>query len=325
MSDLLQALDLAGRLVVAGALGWAAVAKVADLGGLRATLYLSRLTRPWVPQLTVTLPAFELTLGAGLLVERLAWPATVAAVVLLAAFTAFLALDAHAGEGCNCFGRRTSSSRRGGIVRDLLLIAVAVPALVRGPGAHRWGVPPAADVPFLLVGALGIAVLIAFGFRRDGARRPSATGRRRLGTPPAPVSEDRVEAPPFDVPALDGGRLRRTPGAVVLFTESGCGQCAAVLPLAAGRADVVVLVAGGTVEAAALADRYRLEPGRVGVDETGAVADRYLIPATPAAHCIASNGLLVDAHGRPTSKPAVGADAVRLLLLTTPRDHAEAG
>jgi hypothetical protein len=279
---------------------------------LRSTLYLSRWTRPWVPQLTVLLPAVELGLAAPLVTTRPAWGAALAAAALMGSFTVFLAVDPVAGEGCTCFGRRSHASRRSGIVRDLLLLAALAPALLRGPSALRWGVPERVEAAFLAASALAVVGFVGWSIRRDRASRRS--GRRRTGIPPVPPPTVRVEAPAFDVPALDGSRLRRAGDGVVLFAEPGCDLCAAILPEIAGRPDVTVLVAGEPADAAALAARYALDPARVGVDTDGAVADAYAVPGTPAAARVGADGILVDAAGRPVARLAVGPIAVRALL-----------
>lgn len=312
----MQFLDAAGRLVVAVAFAWAATAKLADLPGLRATLYRSRVTRPWVPQLSVGLPAAELALALLLVSTRPSWLAALASAGLLGAFIWFLATDVHAGEGCNCFGRQTrSSSRRSGLVRDVLLLAALMPALVRGPDAGRWGVPDAAEIPFLLAGTLVVGAGTAWAVRRGnrpGGRGRSDPGRRRVGKPPVEVPGVRRAAPRFDLPALDGSRLRTA--AALVFVEPGCGQCESVLPLIAEQADVVVVVVAGEPAASAIAARYALPPERVGFDPEGAVADAFAVPAIPAACRISPDHDLTDAAGRPTARLAVGADAVRSLL-----------
>lgn len=318
---LVDLVDLVGRVVVAVAFGWAAIAKLADLPGLRATLYLSRLTRPWVPQLSVVLPAVELALAALLVTGRTAWPAAVAASLLLLAFTAFLATDARAGEGCNCFGRHSrSATRRGGVLRDLALLAALVPALARGPGAARWGMTGPLEMPFLVLSAVLAMLAVAWGFRRDRtARRGGRTpGRRRSGMPPVPGPPVRRELPPFDVPALDGSRLRRAALGGIVFVEPGCGQCAAVLPLTSGMPDVAVIVVAGEPAAADVAARYALDPARVGVDPDGGVADLCEVPAIPAAGRFTPDGVLHDGTGRPAPRLAVGAEAVRALLSSRP-------
>ena len=106
-----EVLDAIGRLVVCAAFVLAGTLKLDDLPGLRGTLYLSRVTRPWVGPLTVLLPAVELGGGLALLGGDSGWLAAVLLLALLLAFIAFLATDRAAGEGCACFGRRRSSSQ----------------------------------------------------------------------------------------------------------------------------------------------------------------------------------------------------------------------
>jgi uncharacterized membrane protein YphA (DoxX/SURF4 family) len=318
----LPALDLLGRLVVAVAFGWAAVGKLADLPGLRATLYLSRLTRPWVPQLTVALPGVELVLAVSLLAARAGFVAALGSAALLAAFVAYLALDRAAGQGCNCFGRRSSStSRTAGIVRDLLLLAALVPALVRGPAADRWGVPAGGEPWWGLAGAVGVAIVFWWAFRRPvPARVRTGSGRRRVGVPTEPPVEPvRRPAPPFDLAALDGGRLAlaelaaRPGGVLLVFTEPGCALCEVLVGELAGRPDTIYLVGGDPAEVAAWAGAHRLSPSMVAADPDGAVADAYRATAVPAACRVDATGLLVDAAGVPVARPAVGPDAVRAL------------
>jgi Methylamine utilisation protein MauE len=326
LASLAQAADVAGRLVVAGALGWAAAGKLADLPALRATLYLSRLTRPWVPQVTAGLPATELVLAAGLVSARAGWVAACAAAVLMVAFTGYLAVAVDAGQGCNCFGGRTHTSRRAGILRDLLLLAALSPALLRGPGATRWGVPEAAE-PWAGAGALVvIAGLLWWTFRRDAAGRRSGAavlpaGRRRAGVPPVPPPAVRRESVPFEASALDGGRLRladlaaRPGGVLLVFAEPGCALCETLLPELAGRADVVVLAGvrdAGEVPGWAAA--LGLPPSRVAADVDGRIADAYRVPASPAAARVDATGLLVDGAGAPVARLAVGPAEIRQLL-----------
>ena len=322
-------LDGGGRLVVAVALGWAAVAKLADLPLLRATLYLSRLTRPWVPQLVLLLPAVELLLGAGLLGARAGWGAAGAAAVLLVAFLGYLVLDPSAAQGCTCFGGRTTTSRRTAVLRDLLLLAAVVPALVRGPGAERWGVPAAAEPWAALLALVGLGAVLTWAFRRAPGRAQSRLrgrargrpgGRRRAGVPAAPPAHPRREAPPFDVAALDGGRLElaalaaRPGGVLLVFVEPGCVRCEAVLPEVAGLAGAVVLAAVEAVEdAATWAADHHLPPARTAADLGGAIADAYQVPGNPAAARVDATGVLVDTTGEPVGRLAVGPDAVRAL------------
>jgi hypothetical protein len=324
----LQAADLVGRLVVAGAFGLAAALKLADLPGLRTTLYLSRITRPWVPQLTVALPVIELGCAAGLLGVRSGWPASVLAVMVLLAFIAFLAADRTAGEGCNCFGRRSGTSRRAGIVRDVVLIAALAPALLRGPAGARWGIPSGTEPGAGVAAVIAVAVLLVWAFRRDRRLRRATVerGRRRAGRPAtAALPPSGRVAPDFDLPDLAGGRLRLadvlagaqpagswTP---VVFVEPECSACAGPLGRLADRTTVLLVASGDRAEVTALAQRYRLTGwSRVAVDLDGAVADAYRVRSTPSACLLDPHGVFRDAAGVPTERLAVGPDAVTALI-----------
>jgi hypothetical protein len=315
-----QSADLLGRLVVAGTLAVAAVLKLADLPGLRATLYLSRWTRSWVPQLSVTLPVVELALAAALLGSTTGRPAAAVAVVLLAAFIVYLTADRTAGQGCDCFGRRSRSSRGAGIVRDVVLIGLLspgllMPALVRGTPDPAWGVPadlePWADGAAVVV----IAGLVIRAFRR------AERGRRREGRPPAPATGPAVRrAPDLDLATPDGDRVRLDDvvvagGGVLVFVEPGCGVCELLVPSVTERPDAYLVVAARDPdEVSAWAKLHEAPASQVLVDVDGVVADRYGLTATPGACRVDGGGVLVDAAGRPAARLAVGVDAVRDLL-----------
>jgi len=335
--DLVEGLDGVGRLVVAGALAWAAVAKLADLAPLRATLYLSRWTRPWVPQLSVAVPGTELVLAVALAGRDTGRVAAAAALALLVVFGVYLAFDPSARQGCHCFGGPTPTGRGAGLVRNALLAAALVPALVRGPGASRWGVPAGAEPWAGGLALTAIAVALTWGVRRAGRRgRRGRTGgrepgRRRAGVAPGLPSAVRREAEPFDVPALDGTRLasdvlaRRPEGLLLVFVEPGCGLCEALLPDLAGCADAVVLAAVERAEEAVTwANAHGLPADRTAADVGGRIADTYRVPANPAACRVDATGALVDADGAPVARLAVGPDAIRALLRPAARGSAAA-
>jgi hypothetical protein len=322
-------LDLLGRVAVAAVLAPAAVLKLADLPGLRGTLYLSRLTRSWVSQLTVALPVAELALAAALLGVSSGFAAAAASASLLIAFIVFLAADRTAGQGCNCFGRRSSSSRRVGIWRNVGLLGCLLPTVLRGAGADRPGVPLAVE-PAAALGAVAvIAALLARAFRSDARRRAGpggsavapSRGRRRSGRATVPSPPVPRVAPDFELPVLTGGRVRladllagSTPGAartLLVFVEPGCVSCEAVLPPLVGRSDALVVAAGAPADVAQLADRHRLS--RVAIDADGAVADAYRARATPSACLLDDLGIFRDSDGIPTARLAVGRAAVDAL------------
>ena len=116
----------ASRGVVAGVLLAAAAAKLRDRSGTRERLEAAGLP----PGLDRTLPLVELFTALGLLIEtRRAWAAYVASA-MLAAFTAYIAVQIARGSAapCPCFGA-TGSDRPAGVrtlVRNLVLLALAI-------------------------------------------------------------------------------------------------------------------------------------------------------------------------------------------------------
>jgi uncharacterized membrane protein YphA (DoxX/SURF4 family) len=319
---MIEIVDLAGRTATAGALGTAAVLKLADLPGLYGTLQRSRLARPFGPYLLPALPGAELAVAGCLLLPRTAWPGCLLAAALLASFTLYLAADPGAARGCDCFGTRLRASRRRGVVRDLLLLAALAVPIARGPGAARYSVPARAELCVAAAWASAVMVCVILATRRHPRSRrtadgPLPSGRRRAGVPAQQPVATRREAPPFDLPSLAGGRLVLAElmvlRPVLLFVETGCGRCEAVLPEAAARPDVVIVAAGPAGDVACLAARYGLNPGRIALDEDGTVADAYRLPAVPGACRITADGVLADARGRPTRRLAVGEEDVLAL------------
>jgi hypothetical protein len=142
MGQLGPALALACRVVLAGVLAVAAVAKVADRRALPGRLRTMGVAPPWDARLAAGLPLVELVVAVALVVAvRSALPA-LAAVVLLGGFTVFLASSVRRGVPCPCFGtvrtaRATSGS--GAILRNGLLMALGVVATGSVDGAHAGG------------------------------------------------------------------------------------------------------------------------------------------------------------------------------------------
>jgi len=120
-------------VLLAGSFATAAVAKLRDRRGLRATL--RTLGAPaW---LEFAVPAVELGLAAALL----AGAGRVAAACAFALLAAFSAVLGRLGTvPCRCFGAGSDGDPRSGQVRNALL-GVAAAALVVWPAAAVWAVP----------------------------------------------------------------------------------------------------------------------------------------------------------------------------------------
>jgi hypothetical protein len=158
MGPLGPAIALGCRIVLAGVLAVAAVAKVVDRAALPGRLRAMGVARPWDARLALALPVVEVAVAVALVgAARSPLPA-VAAVVLLGAFTVFLVASIRRGVPCPCFGVvRTASavSGSGAIVRNGLLMALGVVATGSVDGAR-----PGVTITVALIGAAAAALVV---------------------------------------------------------------------------------------------------------------------------------------------------------------------
>ena len=324
-----------GRLALAAPLAVAAVAKLADRAGTREAARAFGIPRGLTTALAPALPAVELGLAGGLVAGRTARGATIAALALLGAFTAATAAALLRGDraSCRCFGRLStgplgpSTLARNGM---LLMLAIALVGAPRapGPGLGAWlgTLTAAGRVAFAL--GLALATVTASGawlvlelLRRQGAllRRLDALA----GSAPSPTPESirlpiGVPAPPFALPAWDGGTVELDalldeglPVAVV-FTDAGCGPCREAIPELArlqrelGARVTVAVVSRGTTSGTE-ADWREHELERVAVVEGPELWLAYGVPGSPGAILVSRDGLVASA-------PALGIGSIRELL-----------
>jgi uncharacterized membrane protein YphA (DoxX/SURF4 family) len=144
--------------VLAALLVWAAVAK---LGRPHSTAQgFAALELPAATALAWMVPAAELVVAVVLLAApRLGG---VAALVLLALFSAVIARALHAGveAPCACFGTRSAEEvAPRDLVRNGLFALLAVAALV--DGRPRWPSPAAAAVSLVVAGVGAVALRAA--------------------------------------------------------------------------------------------------------------------------------------------------------------------
>lgn len=153
------ALALAARLVLAGTLAWAAVAKVRARDLLPAQLTSFGMPAVAVAPLAVLLPLAEATLAVSLVAwPRSSWPAWVA-LVLLGAFTVVVAVRLRDRVPCPCFGTSAAPAGPATLVRNAVLMALAVLATATVEGAQA--LPTVAT-------ALGLGALVVGLVRRAG-------------------------------------------------------------------------------------------------------------------------------------------------------------
>jgi hypothetical protein len=158
MGPLGPAVALGCRIVLAGVLAVAAVAKVVDRAALPGRLRAMGVARPWDARLALALPVVELVVAVALVgTARSPLPA-IAAVVLLGAFTVFLIASIRRGVPCPCFGAvrtATAVSGPGAIVRNGLLMALGVVATGSVDGAR-----PGGTITVVVIGAAAAALVV---------------------------------------------------------------------------------------------------------------------------------------------------------------------
>jgi len=196
---------LTGRLVLAGVLLVAAVAKLTDRAGARRSLEAFGVPAALVPAAAVALPVAELLVGVALVPVTTAWAAALAATALLVSFSAAIALAIRRGveADCHCFGRLSSEHvGRGTLARNLALLVPAVFVAVAAEGdagtsATAWlgdlstvaalGLAGAA----LLSAALAVNFAFLFQLLKQNGRLWTEIEKLRGG----------ASAPPLDSPA----------------------------------------------------------------------------------------------------------------------------
>jgi hypothetical protein len=143
------AISFAARLVVAGVLVFAAVAKVRAPSVTRAQT-VALVGDALGPGLAVAVPVVEIAIAVMLIAWWSAVPALLAAC-LLGAFTIVVVRAQLRGLPCPCFGAPSSDATAGppAILRNALLVAYAVLGTASPAGARPWAVVVA-------VGLLGL-------------------------------------------------------------------------------------------------------------------------------------------------------------------------
>ena len=320
---------LFARVVLALIFAVAAVGKLSDLDGFRQTLERFGLPRRAAHPAAWALPITELVVALALLFLATAWAAAIAATLLLSLFCVALATVLARGEAppCNCFGSLGSARvGRGTLARNGMLLGLAVFVVVAGHeqagrSAFAWvsADPALAILASLVIVAIAAQAVFSWQlFKQNGrllvrvseleaASSGGAVGRLKLG----------VTAPDFALPDLDGRTvtlddlLARGRGALLFFTDPGCGHCEPVLPtVAAAQAEragvpVAVISTGSTDANRVRAARYGI--GQVLLQDELELSERYGLFGVPAA-------VLVDPAGLIASASVEGANEVAALL-----------
>jgi peroxiredoxin len=337
---------LGSRLVLAGVLGVAGVAKLFDRARTRQALtdfgVPSALARPlgWL------LPVAELTVALPLLFRASAWGGALGVFGLLLAFTTALGLVLARGQrpSCGCFGQLRpspvgwSTLARNGAFLAMAGLVVAMGRHDPGPGAEDWlaSLSPVEQTVVMINGlAVGLLVaLVVMGVRLLGQqtrildRLQIIEDRLDSGTPPSAEREEArppdkglpvgAPAPGFELPDLDGepcslaGLLQPGRPILLLFVGPECDPCR---PLATeigswqrdhAAALRVVVVSHGNPEE----NRTTFgagSPASILLQAGSEVADTYAADWTPAA-------VLISRTGRLASAVAYGEAAIRSLV-----------
>jgi peroxiredoxin/uncharacterized membrane protein YphA (DoxX/SURF4 family) len=324
------------RMGLAAVFGTAGLAKIADPARTRRTLVDFGVPPALASPLGLLLPATELVVAAALLSSATAWWGAVCALALLLLFAALIGFNLARGRrpDCRCFGE-LHSARVGGptLARNLVLAAAAAFVVWQdgtrsAPDAAEWRLAWlwSADAG-LLIGAVVIGLLAVEGWllvhllRQNGRlllriealelERSAGAGQPVVGLPVG------APAPGFELATLSGGTVTldalrgRGKPVLLLFSDPGCGPCAALMP-EAGRWQrdlgslTVAVISRGPAETSRRSDAdYGLNPVLLQTDRE--VAALYEIPGTPSAVIVRPDGTV----GGPV---AVGADAIRALV-----------
>ena len=323
---------LIARVGLAAVFALAAVAKLADRRGTRATLVEFGLPPALAGPCAITLPVVELTIAVLLLPTLTARSGALAAAVMLVVFSAAIARSLARGEqpDCNCFGQLHSAPvGPAALLRNLAVLAVGVAVVAAGPGRSLSSA--LAGVNWLA--ALAVAALVAilavqswFGyhlFRQNGRlleriraleerRGEPQHGRQHPGLP------ESTQAPEFELPDIAGRRrslkqlLAGGVPVALAFLDPDCGACTPLLPRLAqlrseraGQLELAILTRGDKAETQARINGYEFDT--VLLQDEHEVADAFRIQRVPSA-------VLVAADGRIASPVAVGPNAIEELL-----------
>src|SRR4051812_126306 len=329
----MQAVLLAGRLLLAAVFLVAAIAKLLDLPGSRRSLEQLGIPAGLVPAGAKALPVVELAIAVALVPLATAWVAAVAASVLLLAFTVGVAVALARGveADCHCFGR--VASRPIGpatLIRNLGLLAVAIYVAVAGTddagtSATGWIDELSTGEAVAVTGGALIALALAFNtaflfqlFRQNGRLWKEVEELRATLAGRSHEVQLGDYMPAFELPDLTGrvyaleDLLDHGDGLLLFFSDPGCSACEPVLPEIARRQRdpsegprPVVMTLGD-------ADANRAKASEHGLDLVLLQDDMEL------ARSVGVNGfpgaLLLDDEGRVASEPAVGGHRVGDLL-----------
>jgi len=307
----------------------AGAAKLSDQKGSRDALVAFGMPEWSCGPAALLLPVVELAVAVALLPASTAWWGASVAVVLLVAFMLAIAVSLARGTApdCHCFGQLHSApAGTSTLIRNAGLAAAATVLVVRGrhsigPSAVAWSADLGATGWAVLIGAtLPLAALAAFVAALLALLRQNGRLVLRVEALEAQLGHRMSEglpvgawAPGFELRALGGSSFTldellspRRP-VLLVFTEPGCGPCAALVPEIAHWQDdhaerLTVAVIGRR-------DRELMKQGLryVLLQRAREVSAAYGVSGTPSAVLLAADGTIA-------SSVAAGAESIRRLV-----------
>jgi uncharacterized membrane protein YphA (DoxX/SURF4 family)/thiol-disulfide isomerase/thioredoxin len=303
------------RLALAVVFAVAGAGKLADLAGSRRAVRTFGVPAGPADAVGILLPVAELVVAASLIGSGSARWGAIGGLVLLSGFAVGIAVALRRGRqpDCHCFGQLHSAPvgwRT--LARNLVFASLAAIVVLAGPGPGLSGWFGSRSDDQIWVGAAVLAALIVGGqaaliwslLRRHGA---VLLGLRELetshsgGASNAPALAVGDPAPTFDLPGLGGervslaGLLSAGRGALLVFTDPGCGPCQALLPRLAEWQDrysqsmtLALVSRGSAVDNLSVRDTFGLR--HIALQTQRETDLSYGVIGTPSAIRIGSDG-----------------------------------
>lgn len=313
----MELLILASRFLLAGVMGIAGVAKLADIPGSRQAVQDFGIPAPLASALGRILPVAELA-AALLLLTPWAWWGAFTSLILLLAFIGGISYNLRQGKtpDCHCFGQLHAKpigwptlARNGGLAIVALWLLRQGPSRFSSHEATLW------------ISIIAVLLALAEGWWIVKQRQHLQAFEAQGGTtPPIPTTATAPPglyigspAPPFHLAGLDGttttldSLLAAQKPLFLIFIDPTCASCNALLPEIEqwqqehGNKLTIVPISRGNVESNRTS-KAGLQ--NLLLQEKAEVSTAYHVERMPSAVVIHPNGTIGSAI-------AGGADTIR--------------
>ena len=319
---------LGARLLLGLVFLVAAIGKLRDRAGFRRSVVAFGSPAAIADAASILIPIAEIVVAILIIRAPSAWLGAIASLVLLAIFTAAIAINLARGRTpeCSCFGSAAPEPiGPATLVRNLVLAALALFVVIAGEGTSLSGLPSwwaaaSDDVRFLTL-TMGVLLIAVVGMNSYASwlRRANADLASRI-----PPTEDPVglpvgtQEPSFDLVHQDAGRgslesLRQAGRPILLvFTDALCPACAGLWPDISqwqqeqAKKLTVAAVCSGS-EQYLEAKLMFVTVTNVLIDAGSQVHDAYAMTKNPSA-------VIVTPDGKIDSPGVVGVPAIRDLV-----------